>query len=200
VSFKRDPEALAAVAEETGARAASVAEAATHGEVIVVSVPWGVLDATAADVRATVEGKVLVDTTNQYGRGGILELPPGVAAAELNARRFAGAAVVKTFNTYTSGFQTAVGNGQHPRSVAMFLGGEDPRAKTIGAQLVQDAGFVPVDIGSWATISLMEAPRRPGAVYGEEYDPTAARQIATAAATDLAHAAQLADQLKRTDA
>jgi 8-hydroxy-5-deazaflavin:NADPH oxidoreductase len=198
VSFKRDPEALAAVAEETGARAGSVGEAAAHGEAVVVSVPWGVLDAIAADVQDAVAGRVLVDTTNHFA-GGLVELPVGVSAAELNARRFAGAALVKAFNTYTAGFQATVGNGHHPRPVAMFLGGEDPSATAVGAELVRAAGFEPIALGGWAAISLMEAPRRPGAVYGEEYDPAAAQQIATAAATDLARAAQLADELKRTD-
>jgi 8-hydroxy-5-deazaflavin:NADPH oxidoreductase len=194
VSFKRDPQALAAVADETGAHAGSVAEAAAHGEAVVVSVPWAALDAIAGDVD--VAGKVVVDTTNQYARGGLVDLPPGVSAAEVNATRFAGAALVKAFNTYTSAFQAAVGNGVHPRPVAMFLGGEDGRAKTVAAELVRDAGFEPVDIGGWRTIALLEAPRRPGAVYGEEYDPGAARRIAAAAADDLAEAARLADALK----
>jgi 8-hydroxy-5-deazaflavin:NADPH oxidoreductase len=196
VSFKRDPEALAAVAEETGSRVGSVAEAAAHGDAVVVSVPWAALDAIAREVD--VAGKVVVDTTNQYARGGLVELPPGVSAAQVNAKRFAGAALVKTFNTYTSGFQAAVGNGQHPRPVAMFLGGEDGRAKTVAAELVNDAGFEPVDIGGWGTIALLEAPRRQGAVYGEEYDPGAARRIAATAAEDLAEAARLADALKVT--
>jgi predicted dinucleotide-binding enzyme len=197
VSFKRDPEALDAVAEQTGARAGSVAEAAAHGEAVVMSVPWGVLDAVAAE--AQVRGKVVIDTTNQYTQGGLAELPPGVSAAELNARRFEGAALVKAFNTYTSGFQTAVGDGAHPRPVAMFLGGEDPAAKVVTADLVRAAGFEPVDLGGWSTIALLEAPRRPGAVYGEEYGPEEARRIAAAAATDLAEAARLAEALKRTE-
>lgn len=73
---------------------------------------------------------------------------------------------------------------------------QDRGAKSIGAELVRDAGFEPVDLGGWGTIALLEAPRRPGAVYGEEYDPQAARRIAAAAADDLAKAAQLADALK----
>jgi 8-hydroxy-5-deazaflavin:NADPH oxidoreductase len=194
VSFKRDPEALADIAEETGSVAGSVTEAAAHGQAVVVSVPWAALDAIAREVD--VAGKVLVDTTNQFAGGGLVELPPGVSAAEVNARRFGEAALVKTFNTYTSGFQAAVGNRLHPRPVAMFLGGEDRRAKTIAAELVRDAGFEPVDIGGWETITLLEAPRRPGAVYGEEYDPQAARRIAAAASKGLAEAAQLAEALK----
>jgi 8-hydroxy-5-deazaflavin:NADPH oxidoreductase len=194
VSFKRDPEALAAVAEETGARAGSVVEAAAHGQAVVVAVPWAVLDTLAGEVD--VAGKAVVDTTNQFAHGGLVELTPGVSAAEVNAQRFAGAALVKAFNTYTSGFQAAVGNGLHSRPVAMFLGGEDGRAKAVGAELVRDAGFEPVDIGGWKTIALLEAPRRPGAVYGEEYDPNAAHRIAAAATEDLAEAARLADALK----
>ena len=37
------------------------------------------------------------------------------------------------------------------------------------AGLLEDAGFVPVDIGGTADRAVTEAPRRQGAVYGEEY-------------------------------
>jgi 8-hydroxy-5-deazaflavin:NADPH oxidoreductase len=194
VSFKRDPEALDAVAEETGARAGSVAAAAEHGAVIVVSVPWSILDDVAAAVDA--RGKVLIDTTNQFAKGGLADLPPHVSAAEVNARRFAVSSLVKAFNTYTSAFQAAVGDGTHERAVAMFLGGEDTHANEVASELVRDAGFAPVNLGGWRTISLMEAPRRDGAVYGEEYDPESARRIAAVAATDIAAAARLAIELK----
>jgi 8-hydroxy-5-deazaflavin:NADPH oxidoreductase len=197
VSFKRDPEALYAVAEETGSRPGSVTEAAAHGEAVVISVPWAALDLIAAEVHLT--DKVVIDTTNQFAAGGVVELPPGLSAAEVNSARFGAAKLVKAFNTYTSGFQTAVGDGAHPRPVAMFFAGEDRQAKVVAVRLVRDAGFEPVDLGGWASVTLLEAPRRPGAVYGEEYDPDAAHQIAAAAATDLAHAAQLADAHRRSD-
>ena len=35
--------------------------------------------------------------------------------------------------------------------------------------LISDAGYVPVDVGSNADAAVMETPRRAGAVYGEEY-------------------------------
>jgi hypothetical protein len=37
------------------------------------------------------------------------------------------------------------------------------------ARLIEDAGFTPADLGGTAGCAVMEAPRRPGAVYGEEY-------------------------------
>ena len=41
--------------------------------------------------------------------------------------------------------------------------------------LIDDAGFAPADLGGLADASPMESPRRPGAVYGEEYRPEDAR-------------------------
>ena len=43
------------------------------------------------------------------------------------------------------------------------------------AGLIDDAGFTPVDMGGTADAGPMEAPRRPGAVYGEEYHEAEAR-------------------------
>jgi 8-hydroxy-5-deazaflavin:NADPH oxidoreductase len=196
ISFKRDRDELAAMADAIGARWGSVGDAVEHGDVIVVSVPWPTLDAVAADVHAG--DKPLIDTTNPYGADGSVGAPGGVSSAEYNAQRFATRRLVKAFNTYTAGFQTEVGDGRHSKPVAMFFGGEDDAANGVAATLVRDAGFEPVDLGGWATISLLEAPYRPGAVYGEEYAPDAARRIAAAAATDLAEAGRLAAELKAT--
>jgi predicted dinucleotide-binding enzyme len=62
----------------------------------------------------------------------------------------------------------------------LFLCGDHPDAKHIVSQLVEDAGFVSVDLGGLADATLMEAPRRPGAVYGEEYREPEARAVAAA--------------------
>jgi hypothetical protein len=35
--------------------------------------------------------------------------------------------------------------------------------------LIDDAGYAPVDLGGVNDCGVMEAPRRAGAVYGEEY-------------------------------
>jgi 8-hydroxy-5-deazaflavin:NADPH oxidoreductase len=196
LSFKRDPDELAAMADTIGARWGSVGDAAGHGDVIVVSVPWPTLDAVAKDVHPG--DKVLIDTTNQYAAGGVTHDFSESSAAEHNAHRFATSRLIKAFNTYTAGFQAEVGDGRHSKPVAMFFGGEDDAAKEVAATLVRDAGFEPVDLGGWATISLLEAPSRPGAVYGEEYAPDAARRIAAAAATALAEASRLATELKET--
>jgi hypothetical protein len=46
--------------------------------------------------------------------------------------------------------------------------------------LIDDAGFVPLDVGSAADAAIMEAPRRAGAVYGEEFGLADARAFLSA--------------------
>jgi predicted dinucleotide-binding enzyme len=55
--------------------------------------------------------------------------------------------------------------------------GDDEEAKRVVAGLIDDAGFVPIDVGGLADATPMEAPRRPGAVYGEEFHEQDAREF-----------------------
>lgn len=61
-----------------------------------------------------------------------------------------------------------------------WLCGDDAEAKATVAGLIDDAGFAPVDIGGTADCTVMEAPRRPGAVYGEEYRSSDAQSVVDA--------------------
>jgi predicted dinucleotide-binding enzyme len=64
--------------------------------------------------------------------------------------------------------------------VVLFLAGDDAEAKEIVAGIIRDAGFEPADVGGLADAAVMEAPRREGAVYGEEYRPADARAVVEA--------------------
>jgi predicted dinucleotide-binding enzyme len=169
-SFSRDRQKLEALAREAGprGRAGTPAEATAFGEVVVLSVPWRLVDAALAEA-GRLDGKILIDTTNQYGPRGLEEPPGGISAAEYNARRAEGSRLVKAYNTLTAGFQAASAGRTGPERVVMFYAGEDAEAKRVVARLIEDSGFAPVDVGGWAEVSVMEAPRRPGGVYGEEY-------------------------------
>src|SRR3954449_11957789 len=80
LSFSRDPAALEARAAEIGARAGTPAEAAAFGEVVMLSVPWRLIDAVLADL-GSLAGKIVVDTTNQFGAGGGRGVPRRPAPA-----------------------------------------------------------------------------------------------------------------------
>lgn len=199
-SFSREAAKPARLAAEAGggARAGTPREAVAFGDLVLLAVPWPAIDDALA-AAGPLAGKIVVDTTNQFGRDGFVALPGGLSAAEANARRLPGARQVKAFNTLTAGFQAAAAGRAGEARAALFLAGEDASAKQVVAGLIEDIGFFPADVGGWAEVSIMDAPRRAGAVYGEEYRPAAAQQIAVTVRTDPVAVARLADELKVAD-
>jgi hypothetical protein len=168
LSFRRDQADLDRLAAQIGAGAStgSPADAVAFGEVVVISVPWAVLP-LAIEQAGSLTGKIVIDTTNQFGTS---QLPgKGQTAAAFNVARMPGARYTKSFNTLTSGFQAEAAGRTGDERVVQWLCGDDHDAKEVVAGLIEDAGFVPVDVGGTAGCAVMEAPRRPGAVYGEEY-------------------------------
>jgi len=168
LSFSRDPASLENLASELGERATagSPREAVEYGELVVLSVPWGVIP-SALEQAGDLSGRVVVDTTNQFGSG---PMPAdGQTAAAFNSARMAGARYVKSFNTLTASFQAEVAGRAGDERVVQWVCGDDAGAKQLVSGLIEEMGYAPVDLGGTAGCTVMEAPRRPGAVYGEEY-------------------------------
>ena len=179
LSFSRDPSRLKSLASEIGDRASvgTPAAAAEFGEVVVFSVPWDLIDKGIAEAGG-LDGKIVIDTTNQYGSE---KLPPeGQTAAQWNASRMPGARYTKSFNTLTSSFQAEAAGRPEGDRVVQWICGDDAEAKGIVAKLIADAGYAPVDLGGTADCAVMEAPQREGAVYGEEYRLPDAEQVVEA--------------------
>jgi 8-hydroxy-5-deazaflavin:NADPH oxidoreductase len=177
----RDPAKLEPLAAEIGESASvgTPAEAAEFGEVIVFAVPWDGFD-EAVSSAGSLDGKIVIDTTNQYGSS---EMPAdGETAASFHASRVDGASYTKSFNTLTSAFQAEAAFRPDQDRVVQWVCGDDDAAKRVVMGLISDAGYAPVDIGSNADAAVMEAPRRPGAVYGEEYRLPDAEKVVEAVA------------------
>jgi predicted dinucleotide-binding enzyme len=179
ISFSRHPDQLATRAAELGdhVRAATPAHAVADADVVMLAVPWGSIHQALHHV-GSLAGKVVVDTTNQFGAG---PMPAdGQTVAQFNSARMPGARYVRAFNTLTSGFQADASSRRGDERAVMFLCGDFPAAKRVVSTLIEDAGFAAVDLGSNADAAVMEAPRRPGSVYGEEYRLPEARAVAQA--------------------
>src|SRR6266566_2152457 len=168
LSFSRDPARLEALAEELGpgASVAAPAQVIESSEIVVFAVPWDAIDEALAQA-GSLNGRIVIDTTNQYGQTAMPAA--GQTAAEFNAARMPGARYTKSFNTLTSAFQAEAADRSGDERVVQWLCGDDAEAKNVVVGLIEDAGFVPVDLGGTADCAVMEAPRREGAVYGEEY-------------------------------
>jgi predicted dinucleotide-binding enzyme len=175
----RDPSKLDSLAAEIG-EAASIgtpAEAAEFGEVVIFAVPWDGFDDAVAGA-GSLDGKIVVDTTNQYGSS---EMPAeGQTGASFHAARVGGARYTKSFNTLTSAFQAEAAFRPEAERVVQWVCGDDEDAKRTVMGLIADAGYVTVDVGGNSDAAVMEAPRRPGAVYGEEYRLPDAEQVVKA--------------------
>ena len=164
----RDASKLDPLAAEIG-DAASVgtpAEAAEFGEVVVLAVPWAAF-AEAVEGAGSLEGKIVIDTTNHYGGGSSPD--EGETQAQHHAAQAPDARYTKSFNTLTSGFQAEVAFRPDAERVVQWVCGDDAEAKQVVTGLIADAGYAPVDVGGNGDAAVMESPQRPGAVYGEEY-------------------------------
>jgi 8-hydroxy-5-deazaflavin:NADPH oxidoreductase len=175
VSNSRGPETLAGFVADLGprARAATAAEAATAGDLVVVSVPF------KAHLDLPVEqlaGKVVLDTDNYYPQrdGDFAELDEGkLTSAELEQRHLGTAKVVKVFNNI---FFKHLGSLPRPAGAAdrtaLSIAGDDAGAKTAATAFLDAIGYDAVDAGPLAEGWRFE-PGQPayGPPYGSMDDP-----------------------------
>ena len=158
VSFSREPGSLERIAAEIGPRASvgSAAEAVAAGEVVVISVPWSVID-EALSAAGPLAGKVIIDTCNQFGPGAE-RIAAGQTAAQFNQARMPGGRYTKSFNTLTSAFQREAATRDGDSRVVQWLCGDDAEAKATVASLITESGFAPVDVGRTADAAAWRHP------------------------------------------
>lgn len=152
VANSRGPDTLAGLAAETGAKPVWPAEAARLGEVVVVTIPeFRVRDLPKDLFAHTAPEVVVVDTGNYYPRqrdGRIDEIEQGMPESRWVERQL-GRPVVKAFNNIRARSLMERGRpaGAADR-IALPVAGDDPRARKIIMQLIEELGFDAVDAGS----------------------------------------------------
>lgn len=112
----------------------TVAATAAGREVVVLALPASAVEAALADASLP-GGQIVVDATNNYSGG-----PSGTEIAALAPS----ARLVKAFNTV---FSTYMHDTPPNAGACCVFCGDDAAAKDVVAELIADAGFVPVDIG-----------------------------------------------------
>jgi predicted dinucleotide-binding enzyme len=174
----RGPESLRDVEAETGARPATVEDAARAADVVVLAVPLGVVPELPADAFA---GKVVVDANNYYPSrdGRIVDLDAGMPSSRWTAMKLPRATVVKAFNTMRAG--NLLRRGQQPGQpgrLALPVAGDGEEAVRVVMALVDALGFDPVDAGTLDE-SWRQQPDTP--VYAVELDADGVREALAAA-------------------
>jgi len=150
VSNSREPQSLAGLVAELGpqARAATPAEAATVGDIVVVTVP---LKSYRAVPIAPLAGKVVIDTNNYYPErdGHIAALDSeSTTTSELLQAHLPTSKVVKACNHIYAAALTTDGqpHGTSERR-ALAVAGNDAAAKATVAKLIDEFGFDTVEVG-----------------------------------------------------
>ena len=150
VISSRHPERLQGLADELGerVRAATPAEAAEFGEVVLVSVPYGAMPQIGRDYSALMAGKIVLDTGNPFiGRDGDMaraaqQKGAGIASAEF----LPGVRLVRAFNCIPA-YSLANQAFREPERIAIPLASDDAEALSVARRLVDDAGFDAVVVG-----------------------------------------------------
>jgi predicted dinucleotide-binding enzyme len=149
----RHPEELRPLAKQLGpkARVGTPREAASFGDVVLISVPYKALPELGRDLKAELAGKIVLDTCNPYpGRDGDManearKKGTGVASPEL----LPGTRLVRAFNAINAGSLSSEAH-RKPPLVGIPLAGDDAEALKVAQRLVGDAGFDPVVVGGLA--------------------------------------------------
>jgi len=150
ISNSRGPDTLSALVAELGprARAATPADAAKAGDIVVVTIP---LKNYRSVPVAPLVGKIVIDTNNYYPQrdGQIPELDnETTTTAELLQSHLPQSKVVKAFNHIYAAQLTADGlpAGAKNRR-ALVIAGNDREAKASVTHLLDQFGFDAVDAG-----------------------------------------------------
>lgn len=153
LSNSRGPETLTELVAQLGpqARAATPAEAAASGDLVVVTVPLAAIDTIPAEPLA---GKVVIDTNNYYPSrdGQIAELDDeSTTTAELLQRHLPASKVVKAFNhIYAAQLTTDGRPAETPGRRALAIFGDDADAVATVGQLIDSFGFDPLEVSPLA--------------------------------------------------
>jgi 8-hydroxy-5-deazaflavin:NADPH oxidoreductase len=138
----------------TGAKAATNRDAAASADVVALCVPWSAAQ-EAIQSCGSLAGKILIDATNPLADDlSGLVVGTTTSAAERIAGWAPGAKVVKAFNTIGA---MDFGNARFGSERADgFYCGDDPAAKAVVKQLVEDIDMEPVDVGPLRNARLLE--------------------------------------------
>jgi 8-hydroxy-5-deazaflavin:NADPH oxidoreductase len=146
----------------------SIAEAAEHGEVVLVAIPFFAIGELPA---AAFEGRIVVDANNYYpGRDGQVPALDAdeTTSTELLAAQLPGARVVKAFNSMNYVPLGERGDPSLPveQRLAIYVAGDDADAKAVVSGLIEELGFAAVDAGGLADGGRRLQPGAP--VYGAD--------------------------------
>lgn len=176
VANSRGPESLAELVAETGATAVLADEAALGADLVIVTIPEkNVPKLDERFLNGANDGVVVIDTGNYYPQqrdGLIADIEAGMTESRWVSHEL-GYPVVKAFNgIYSANIIDRARPAGTSDRMALPVAGDDPDAKNVVMDLIEELGFTAIDAGS-IDESWRQQPGTP--VYGLIGDGEAVR-------------------------
>jgi predicted dinucleotide-binding enzyme len=148
----RDPNKsdVAGLLEELGpvARSTLVSDAVDGADAVLFAVPGASMLATVTSLSGALDGKIVIDATNNIGGGTFNSVAELTSAAPR-------AHIYRAFNIYGwENFETPVFDGV---AADLFYAGPDGAARELAEQLISDVGLRPVWLGGLDKAGLVDS-------------------------------------------
>jgi predicted dinucleotide-binding enzyme len=138
---------LSALEQAKGAKAVRVDESIAFAEVVLFSIPWATVPEVASANADKLEGKIILDATNNF-MGPVINNLSALKNAAPNAR------IYRAFNSLGwEVFAQPILNGQQ---ADMFYSGADGETRAQVHQLIKEIGVNPIWVGDNDRIQIVD--------------------------------------------
>jgi len=128
-------------------RATSVEDAVREADAVLFAIPGGSMSATVTALGGALDGKLVMDATNNIGAASLNSVATIAAAAP-------GAMVYRAFNIY--GFENFADALLGGVQADLFFAGPDGAARQQAEQLISDVGLRPIWLGGTDHADLVD--------------------------------------------
>ena len=156
IANTRGPESIAALGKELGLSVTPrTLEEALRADTVILAVPFSAVPLIAR-ILSDWSGKIVIDATNA------IDFPAytptdlgGRPSSEVIAEKLRGARLVKAFNTLPAAVLAADPSVDGGRRV-LFVSGNDPKANSDVANLIEKLDFSPIILGKLSEGGLLQ--------------------------------------------
>jgi predicted dinucleotide-binding enzyme len=163
IANSRGPASLRALVAELGPHAeASTGQDAVDGsDIVLIAVPWTKREEALGEIEGW-DDKIVIDAMNPYTEDFEIEDLGSKTSTEFTRALVPGARIVKAFNTI---FYKRLGGDGKPKGesgrLAIPVASDDPAAKRVVMDLIDEIGFDPVDNGGLIEGGRKQQPGSP---------------------------------------
>lgn len=161
IANSRGPETLGEIVAKTGAEAATVEQAASAKDLVILAIPQKAMVKLPIDVLATSKA-IVVDAGNYYPSrdGEITEIANGATDSEWVAKVI-GHPIIKAFNNIvTPSLASKATSAGNANRIALSVAGDDATQKQSVMKLIDEIGFDAID-GGLLSESWRQQPGEP---------------------------------------